>query len=197
MPVDVGGTVISSDDGTTITARDSSNNVLFKQDSQGRVFDATTSGGTSLLPKFHVGYSSSGWVTMAAGDMVMAYTSGSGYVNIGGCYNTSNGRFTAPFTGIYYFYMSYYAYGNNSTYGWWHRPQFYVNGSRSTRRLQGGPLRMRLYGIPASYGFDGDANELIYLTAGDYVTARLEKSGTIQIYQQYTAWGGAYLGSIS
>lgn len=191
MAIDVNGTIITG--GTSFTATDGSGNKLYSQTSAGQVLMPTTSGNSVLLPMFNVGWNSdNSWVDLG-GIVPFVYTSGSGYFNVGGCYNTSTYRFTAPWTGVYLFKEHIYIYGNNATIGWYCHPLFLVNGSQTVRRPGGTPYRMRLYGIPASYGQDTDCCELIYLTAGDYVEVYIPRSGTVQGYRSYSSWSGSYL----
>lgn len=194
MPVNISGTTLTG--GTTLTVTDSSSNQLFYQDSNGVTYAPRLNGGSTSIPLFNVGWSSETWVTMG-GTIPFAYTSGNGYQNVGGCYNTSTYAFTAPWTGVYLFKMHIYIYGPNSTYGWYCHPEFIVNGSYTTRRPGGTPYRMRLYGMRADYGQDTDCCELIYMVAGDYTQAYVPVSGTVQGYAQYSAWSGAYMGAIA
>jgi hypothetical protein len=79
-------------------------------------------------------------------------------INRGSCYNTSNGRFTAPVTGIYQFNFKYYWYPISSTEAY-----FYVNGS-AWMRFQ------MMYNYSSNTnpgGYLGTA--LINLNANDYV----------------------------
>lgn len=197
MPVNVGGTVITG--GTTVNVTDSSSNVLYNQTSAGIVTKQKTSGGAEYVPMFNVGWGTGGWTSLASTNAVaFAYTGGDGYYNVGGCYNTSTYRFTAPWTGMYLFKGHIYIYGNNSTYSWYTHPNFRVNDGWGTRRqTTGGPYRIRLYGMRATSGNDTDISELIYLVAGDYVTYSVSTNGTVQGYAQYSAWSGAYMGSVS
>lgn len=192
MPIDVNGTVITG--GTTVVATDTTNNKIYEQSTGGIVNMPRTSSGAALLPMFVVGMGTGTWRTFN-GYVAFTATGGSGYTNVGNCYNTSNSRFTAPWTGLYLFKQHIYIYGNNSTPGWYTHPLFTVNGSSTQRRPGGTPYRMRLYGLYASYGQDTDCCELIYLTAGDYVEVYNPTNGTIQGYESYSAWSGAYLGN--
>lgn len=192
MPIDVNGTVITG--GTTVVATDTTGNKIFEQSTGGIVNMPRTSSGAALLPMFVVGMGTGAWRTFN-GYVAFTATGGSGYTNVGNCYNTINSRFTAPWTGLYLFKQHIYIYGPNSTHTWYTHPLFTVNGSSTLRRPGGTPYRMRLYGLYASYGQDTDCCELIYLTAGDYVEVYNPASGTIQGYEAYSAWSGAYLGN--
>lgn len=192
MPIDVNGTIITG--GTTVVATDASSNRIYEQSTGGVVNMPRTSAGAALTPLFNVGMNAAGWTDLG-GVVQWTYTSGSGYTNIGSCFNTANGRFTAPWTGLYLFKHHIYCYGPDSTYTWYFHPQYLVNGSYTTRRPGGTPYRIRQYGLYASYGQDSDCCELIYLTAGDYVEVYCPRSGTMQGYGPYSAFSGAYLGN--
>lgn len=192
MPIDVNGTVLTG--GTTFTATDASSNKIYEQTAAGIVNMPRTSAGASLLPLFNVGMNAVGWTDLG-GVVQWTYTSGSGYVNIGSCFNTANGRFTAPWTGLYIMRHHIYCYGPDPTYTWYFHPQYLVNGSYTTRRPGGTPYRIRQYGLYANYGQDSDCCELIYLVAGDYVEVFCPRNGTMQGYGPYSSFNGAYLGN--
>lgn len=192
MPIDVNGTVLSNS--STFAVTDSSSNQIYTQDSSGIVNMPRTSSGGALLPLFNVGMNNSGWTDLG-GVVQWTTTDGSGYTNVGGCFNTSNGRFTAPWTGLYIMRHHIYCYGNNSTHTWYFHPQYLVNGSYTARRPGGTPYRIRQYGLYASYGQDSDCCELIYLVAGDYVEVFCPRSGTMQGFGPYSTFNGAYLGN--
>lgn len=192
MAIDINGSIISG--GTSLTVTDSSNNKIYQQLSTGQILKPTDSSNNTRIPLFNVGWSSGGWTTVT-GTVPFSYTAGSGYFNVGSCYNTSTYRFTAPWQGLYLFKEHMYVYGANSTYTWYLHPQFSVNGSFTTRRPGGTPYRIRLYGMRADYGHDTDCSEIIYLSPGDYVEVSLATSGTIQGYAQYCSWSGVYLGA--
>lgn len=196
MPIDVNGTTITG--GTSFSASDANSNVLYQQDTSGVPRDPRNSSGGDLVPMFAVGWSGA-WISIPSNSALpFNYTSGGGYYNVGGCYNTTNYRFTAPWTGMYLFKGHMYIYGPTSSYTWYTHPFFYVNGGAATRRpMAGAPYRIRLYGLQSSFGHDTDINELIYLTAGDYVTYGVATSGTVQAYANYSCWSGSYIGSVS
>lgn len=197
MSINIDNTNISG--GTTVNITDSSGNILYEQTSTGLIRKPKNSNGVEYTPLFNVGWNTGGWQSIASTNAIsFNYTGGNGYYNVGGCYNTSNYRFTAPWTGMYLFKGHIYIYGANSTYSWYTHPNFRVNDGWSTRRaMAGGPYRIRLYGLYASYGQDTDICELIYLIAGDYVTYSTATSGSVQGYGAYSSWSGSYMGSIS
>lgn len=193
MPIDINGTTITG--GTTVITTDSSGNKLYQQSTAGIVNMPRTSSDSPLTPLFNVGMNNSGWTDLG-GIVQWTYTAASGYVNVGSCFNTSNSRFTAPWTGLYLFKHHIYCYGiDGGTYSYYFHPLYLVNGSQTVRRPGGTPYRIRQYGLYASYGQDSDCCELIYLTAGDYVEVYCPRSGTMQGYGPYSAFSGAYLGN--
>ena len=102
------------------------------------------------------------------------------YTNQGNHFNTSNGRFTAPYHGAYHFYVGCIK-GNHTSVV---RVYFYKNGSN-----MGPQLRMD---DADSYGDNGSMSFVTILNANDY----------IQIYTtdgsmhngEYSYFGGHYLG---
>jgi len=190
MPVNVNGTILTG--GTSLSVTDASSNILYKQGTTGLVSKPTNSSGTILTPMFNVGMGSAD-AYRALGVVIFDYTGGSGYLNVNGCYNTSNGAFTAPFTGLYLFKEHIYIYSAAGTYTEYTHPLFLVNGSTTARRPGGTPYRMRLYGLPSNYQYDTDCSELIYLTAGDYVQVYCPVSGSVQGYPPYSTFNGSYI----
>jgi hypothetical protein len=191
MPVNVNGTILTG--GTSLSVTDASSNVLYRQSTAGLVSKPTNSSGTILTPMFNVGMGTDTWRDLG-GVVIFNYTGGSGYLNINSCYNTSNGAFTAPFTGLYLFKEHIYIYGiDGSVYTYYTHPMYMVNGSMTLRRPGGAVYRMRLFGLVASYGFDTDCSELIYLTAGDYVQVYCPRNGTVQGYPPYSTFNGSYI----
>jgi hypothetical protein len=193
MAIDVNGTVLTG--GTTLVATDSSSNKIYQQSIDGISSMPRTSANATVLPLFVVGMgTANAWIDLG-GVVIFNCTTGNGYTNVGGSYNTTNGAFTAPWTGLYLFKHHIYCYGNNGTYTWYFHPLYLVNGSSTVRRPGATPYRIRQYGLYASYGQDSDCCELIYLTAGDYVQVYCPRSGTMQGYDYYSTFSGAYLGN--
>jgi hypothetical protein len=191
MPINVNGTILTG--GTSLTATDAStSNVLYRQNTTGVVSKPTNSAGTIVTQMFNVGMGTGAWVALG-GVVIFSYTGGSGYLNVNGCYSTSTGAFTAPFTGLYLFKHHIYCYGPNATVGWYFHPLYLVNGNQEVRRPGGTPYRMRQYGLNAEYGQDSDCCELIYLLAGDYVQVYTPRNGDMQGYEAFSTFNGSYI----
>src|SRR5476651_787751 len=59
---------------------------------------------------------------------------GTPFVNVGGCFDAvTNSRFTAPYTGSYWFTGSTFLFKDNVSDGYYFHPVFYVNGAGNTR----------------------------------------------------------------
>ena len=190
MPININGTTLTG--GTSLTATDASSNVLFKQGTTGLISKPTNSSGTIVTQMFNVGMGSDSWRDLG-GMVIWNYTGGSGYLNINGCYSTSSGAFTAPFTGLYLFKSHIYIYSADGTYTFYTHPIYAVNGGANTRRPGGTNYRIRMYGLPSTYGQDTDCCELIYLTAGDYVQLYTPRNGSVQGYPPYSTFNGSYI----
>lgn len=194
MPIDVNGTTLTG--GTSLTVTDASSNKLYQQDSSGRVLAAKTSGSVNLLPMFSVGLGGTNTWILVNGYITFTVTTSDGYYNIGGCYSTSTGAFTVPWTGLYLVQQNVYIYNaDGGIYNAYGHPFFTVNASLTTRRGAYAPYRIRHYGLPGSYGQDTDCCELLYLTAGDYVQVYFPTANTMYYYDGYSSWSGAYLGA--
>jgi hypothetical protein len=100
-------------------------------------------------------------------------TYGNIVINVGSNYNSTNGRFTAPIAGTYFFFAQNYANGGNSDLA------LQVNGSaRCTSR--------------ASNATTGNVMATITLAVNDYVTVYTSGSAS---YSDGSNWGyfGGYL----
>jgi hypothetical protein len=115
-------------------------------------------------------------------------------VNVGSCYNTSNGRFTVPVAGVYLVSASTYCSG--PTLGWHIHTMFWVNGSPTVRRPSAGGLhRLHAYGNTGGYSCDTEGFEIIALLAGDYVNFyNYSGSYACTYIPQYSRFEGYLLG---
>tara|TARA_R110002074_G_scaffold204024_1_gene372233 strand:- start:194 stop:715 length:522 start_codon:yes stop_codon:yes gene_type:complete len=102
-------------------------------------------------------------------------------VNIGGHFNTSNYRFTAPVVGVYAFSAGFIT---NSTSGLG-RMVFFINGASKYSHIQYGMNGSDLTGVGSAM-----ATAFIKLAANDYVDFR-SQSGALQSYQgQHSSFTG-------
>jgi hypothetical protein len=184
MPIIVGNGTIEGGS-SNFTVKNSSGTTVYQQ-------GVSTSGYTnnSNVPAFIAGNASNpGWVLTGtdAWGKVNQYADTTVY-NRGSNYNTSTTRFTAPITGPYLFIWSVYLY----TSAYIH-PQFYVNGSPGTRRYTT-PYKIRNHGWVANYECDAQIEEVIFLTAGDYVEVYHYCGGTSYAYLYYGLFQGLFVG---
>tara|TARA_R100000697_G_scaffold46883_1_gene59995 strand:+ start:140 stop:1408 length:1269 start_codon:yes stop_codon:yes gene_type:complete len=105
------------------------------------------------------------------------------HVNIGSHYNNSNGRFTAPITGQYYFYFGAIKY-NTLTYV---RMQLRLNNSSYVHDRE---LR---FDDGDAYGENGAMSIITTLTANDYVQVYVTEGTIFGTNSKYTFFGGYLL----
>jgi hypothetical protein len=143
--------------------------------------DSTGRSLTPFQPAFHAKVSVD--VTVAGGTEVIF---NSAKYNIGGNYNTSNGRFTAPVTGLYNMYTMIRMNFNN---GYWHA-MFKVNGA-SIDTAGYGLIGLTGTGSP---GFNaGSTSFNVYLNAGDYITSNTWTGSSSTVHEQ-SHFGGYLIG---
>lgn len=132
-------------------------------------------------------FTSAAWNTLVIGSTI---------VNNGNHYSTSNGRFTAPTTGIYYVCHHAYVRKVDNTSSTYTHPLFRVNGSTTVRQSSTTTpyrLRNRTY---SNGGFVADTSlsEVFHLNSGDYVTVSIYCSSTFQWHAAYTMFQGIFIG---
>ena len=121
-------------------------------------------------------------------------------IDVGSNYNTSNGRFTAPVTGLYEFAYASIAHNNNTVY----RYDLRINGSRpySPMRLE---LRIDQRGnwdsssnANAEYGTNGEYVCYVNMTAGQYASVYATADASTTCYGDsnygYTYFRGRLIG---
>ena len=108
------------------------------------------------------------------------------FVNTGGHYNNSDGKFTAPVTGVYFFSFGCIKNGNNNLA----RLYLYKNGSSNFTEDR--HLRMPTGGD--GYGENGAITYIVSLTKNDYVQVYISE-GTIHAdNDNYTYFNGYLIG---
>ena len=114
--------------------------------------------GTPRMPYFWAWKNASAWSLSANEEFVWDNVNS----NIGGHYNTSNGRFYAPKDGFYHFdFNTIFTGGTSINSGW---VSIRINGNR----IKGGDMHFTQY---TSNHWDGTAwSGLLYLAAGQYVS---------------------------
>lgn len=162
MGFDLNGNKLEASGGLVLTS--SVGNQLMKMGTTGIVQRY------SAQPMFRAGGSgTSAQVSLGAATTWNVVIFNATNLNVGSCYSTVNGRFTAPVAGMYMFSAATYCM-NAAT--WYVHAMYWVNAGPNTRRA-GGPMhRLYMHGITAGYAHDTESFEIIPLLAGDYVEFR-------------------------
>ena len=108
------------------------------------------------------------------------------FVNTGNHYNNSNGRFTAPVTGIYFFSFGCIKSGNNNL------ARLYLRKNGSSNFTEDRHLRMPTGGD--GYGENGAITYVVSLTANDYVQVYLSEGTVHADNDNYTYFNGHLIG---
>lgn len=187
MPFDIAGATIQSNANALSITTNSNvglyfNNLNIPQLGKRPYFLATRNAAA------WVNYTSGGWIDLAFDYAIL---------NNGSHYSTSTYAFTAPVTGTYWFSSMTYTYKNTATNNdSYTHPIFRVNGSYSTKMASHQTnyrIRSRTY-YAGAYSSDTQNNQIIFLTAGDYVTAHTYASSTLQWYANESFFCGYLIG---
>ncbi len=108
------------------------------------------------------------------------------FVNTGNHYNNSNGRFTAPVTGIYFFSFGCIKSGNNNL------ARLYLRKNGSSNFTEDRHLRMPTGGD--GYGENGAITYIVSLTKNDYVQVYLSEGTVHADNDNYTYFNGYLIG---
>ena len=183
MPLNIGGATVEG--GTSaFTIKNTSAATVFSR--QTGTYNSNTFAKhiDAGRPMFVAGSSTSpAWQSVTNGWLKTSSYFNQTSVNNGNHYSTTNTRFTAPITGYYHFFFTSYSYSSN-----YNHPMFWVNGSAN------GKYRMRGHGKVANYQMDGQMEEVIYCTSGDYVEPYMYGGGTAYYYPAHSLFGGYYMG---
>ena len=159
-------------------------------------FFTTANGGVSLTERMRI--SSEGYVTKPAHPAFDAARDGGNvsganyivydtvFVNTGNHYNNSDGKFTAPVTGVYFFSFGCIKSGNSNL------ARLYLRKNGSSNFTEDRHLRMPTGGD--GYGENGAITYIVSLTKDDYVQVYISE-GTIHAdNDNYTYFNGYLIG---
>lgn len=189
MPIVAGNGTIEGGS-SSFTIKNSSNTTVFKRGIAAYSSNNFAYYENNAIPAFVAGSASDpGWILpVASGNWtkINNYCTTTSY-NRGSHYSTANTRFTAPVTGPYWFSWTTYLYTSNYVH-----PIFTINGSLTSG--YGTQYRMRGHGMVPNFQQDSQIEEVMYLSAGDYVEVYWYSSGNSYHYPFYSLFQGAYVG---
>lgn len=156
------------------------------------------SSGNLLLPGtplFTASGSAGAWESPAASATWYTILFPVTYVNVGSCFNTTTGIFTAPVSGTYIFTFSAYVHFQLTATNDYIHPAFLCNGSWGARGGGGGAnYRLRGHGYTAYYD-DLEMSQIYRLQTSDtmrvYVYCKYIGDA---IYSNYKLFTGTFLG---
>lgn len=185
MPIDLNTFVLSSF-GTAFKVINSNSSILFNIDTAG----------STTMPQ-QIGFIASvspdpGWIWLTHNVYTVHQFNVTNY-NAGSCFNTSNGRFTAPVNGTYFFHATSYIYKNVTNNGPYVYVWFARNGSGNYL-----DVKIRGYAYTAGNYFSGEISQFTYLNAGDYIEYVIYCSSTndtsFEYYPSYSHFEGYLVG---
>ena len=113
--------------------------------------------------------------------------------NVGSHYDTSNGRFTAPLTGVYMIaFKCLITTPNNST-----SVKLYIDGNQyagTSQEAANMGTYGKLAGQSAGYYVGQGGTVLVQMTAGEYANMYATIAGDADLHSGYTSWAGCLLG---
>jgi hypothetical protein len=182
MGLNLNGTTITKSGNDLVIGR---SNTALTFDNSGRLIRGT------MQPLFYASGTSGSWAaTAGAAWMIPVFDTTE--INQNSCYNTGNYRFTAPITATYLFTGSSYLVDDGTNYM---HTMFAVNGNIAARVPYTAIYRMRGYNCQNGYAYDGNASQIYYLTAADYVDYRVYvDAGTGSNLPAYGHFAGYLLG---
>ena len=152
------------------------------------IFVSNNAGNITLpkQPSFQVRLGQSNGVNGGNGPVVLNY-SGSTFHNVGSHFNTSNGRFTAPVTGIYVFHANLRVDGFTGNYSYLTLQHFSSTGTQQASK--GRDLQ---HGNSATY-INHTVSQNVYLLAGEYVRLVYENNGDSSVNLDSDSYFSGYL----
>ena len=112
-------------------------------------------------------------------------------IDVGGNYDPSNGRFTAPVTGLYEFAYATIAHNSNTVY----RYTLKVNGNDPYSPLR---MELRIHQASSEYGTNGEYVCYVNMTAGQYASVFARADTNVSCYGDsnfgYTYFRGRLVG---
>ena len=106
-------------------------------------------------------------------------------IDVGGNYNPSNGRFTAPVTGLYEFAYASIAHNTNTVY----RYTLKVNGNDPYSPLR---MELRIHNASSEYGTNGEFVVYVNMTAGQHASVYAKSDSNVSNTYGSSNYGYTY-----